>query len=196
MSNFSFNIESFQKVLTMRGGLQQPNRYSVYISQPQAGEMDSETAKDIPYLAEALTFPGRSIATADYKTYGPVTKIGRESIYADMSITFMLTADMAIREYFDRWLNLVQNDRTYDPNYIDDYAGDIYIGQLNAEDEERILSGSADAQYFSYAQKIEDAFPTSVGDITLGHAENNTYGKLLVNFTYRRSINLNLTQPY
>ena len=47
MSNFSFNIESFQKVLTMRGGLQQPNRYSVYISQPQAGEMDSETAKDI-----------------------------------------------------------------------------------------------------------------------------------------------------
>ena len=148
--------------------------------------------KSLIFQTEALAFPGRSIATADYKTYGPVTKIGRESIYADMSITFMLTQDMAIREYFDRWLNLIQNDTTYDPNYIDDYAGDIYIGQLSADDQERLLAGASGAQFFTYAQKIEDAFPTSVGDVTLGHAENNTYGKLLVNFTYRRSINLNL----
>lgn len=188
--NFSFSIDKFNEVIGERGGFQAPNRYSVYISHP-TGLKDSYNAKEaIPYLAEALSFPGRSIATADYKTYGPVTKIGRESVYADLSITFMLTEDMSMRHYFDSWMNIVQNDRSYDPNYLDDYAGDIYIGQLGVNQDAILCAPGADFKKFKYAQKIEDAFPTSVGDVSLSFAENNTYGKLQVNFTYRRSINL------
>ena len=79
MANFSFNIDDFTSVIQKRGGLQSPNRYSVKIQSPLSGVSDIEN--DIPLLAENVSFAGRSIATSDYKTYGPVIKIGR-NIYS------------------------------------------------------------------------------------------------------------------
>ena len=190
MSNFSFNIDDFTSVIQRRGGLQSPNRYSVRIQSPVPGASSIEN--DIPLLAENVAFAGRSIATSDYKTYGPVIKVGRESIYSDLSMTFILTNDMEMKTYFDKWMNKVQNDITYDPNYYDSYVGNIFIGQLKSNEEAKILQGKTNASQFSYAQQIQDAFPTAVADVSLGHAENNTYGKLQVTFTYRKSINLNL----
>ena len=190
MANFSFNIDDFTSVIQRRGGLQSPNRYSVRIQSPVPGASSIEN--DIPLLAENVAFAGRSIATSDYKTYGPVIKVGRESIYSDLSITFILTNDMEMKTYFDKWMNKVQNDITYDPNYYDSYVGNIFIGQLKSNEEAKVLQGKSNANKFSYAQQIQDAFPTAVADVALGHAENNTYGKLQVTFTYRKSINLNL----
>ena len=190
MANFSFNIDDFTSVIQRRGGLQSPNRYSVKIQSPVPGASSIEN--DIPLLAENVAFAGRSIATSDYKTYGPVIKVGRESIYSDLSITFILTNDMEMKTYFDKWMNKVQNDISYDPSYYDSYVGNIFIGQLKSNEEAKILQGKTNASQFSYAQQIQDAFPTAVADVSLGHAENNTYGKLQVTFTYRKSINLNL----
>lgn len=190
MANFSFNIDEFTSVIQRRGGLQSPNRYSIRIQSPLSGVADVEN--DIPLLAETVSFAGRSIATSDYKTYGPVIKIGRESIYSDLSITFILTNDMELKTYFDKWMNQIQNDTTFNPNYYDDYVGNIFIGQLKVHEEAKILQGKANSSEFSYAQQIEGAFPTAVADIQLGHSENNTYGKLQVTFTYRKSTNLNL----
>ena len=99
---------------------------------------------------------------------------------------------MEMKTYFDKWMNKVQNDISYDPSYYDSYVGNIFIGQLKSNEEAKILQGKSNANKFSYAQQIQDAFPTAVADIALGHAENNTYGKLQVTFTYRKSINLNL----
>ena len=190
MANFSFNIDDFTSVIQRRGGLQSPNRYSVKIQSPVPGASSIEN--DIPLLAENVAFAGRSIATSDYKTYGPVIKVGRESIYSDLSMTFILTNDMEMKTYFDKWMNKVQNDVSFDPSYYDSYVGNIFIGQLKSNEEAKILQGKTNASQFSYAQQIQDAFPTAVADVSLGHAENNTYGKLQVTFTYRKSINLNL----
>ena len=53
----------------------------------------------------------------------------------------------------------------------------------------KIFNGS-NVNDFSYAQQIEDAFPTNIGEITLGYDQNNTYGTLTVSFTFRKYKNL------
>ena len=190
MVDFSFNINSFQEVIANRQGLQQPNRYAVYIVKPPNVDDTENVINDIPFLVQNVSMPGRAIATSDYKTYGPVTKIARESIYADISMSFILTGDMAIKHFFDGWMNFIQDSQSYDPRYLDEYRGDIYIGQLSQDQDASILYDRNGAESFGYAQKIEDAFPTAIGDVTLGFSENNTYGTLQVTFTYRRTVNL------
>jgi len=183
----TFNVADFQSVIQKRGGLVQPNRYSVYITNPEklyARGLD----KDFPLLIEATSLPSRSMATADNKTYGPLRKIARESIYADLSMTFILTQDMVIKNYFDNWLNLIQTDFQYDPSYYDDYTTDIYMALLPIE-QHSIIPAIATGEHNYYTIKIEEAFPISVGDIALSSADVNTYAKLQVTFAYRRWIN-------
>ena len=53
----------------------------------------------------------------------------------------------------------------------DDYKANIYIAQLDT-DEPKIFNGS-NAADFSYAQQIEGAFPTNIGEVNLGFDQNN-----------------------
>lgn len=180
---FSFNITDFNSVIENRQGLQLSNRYAMYISPVK--NLASGIYNDIPLLCEEVSLPGRSIATADYKTYGPVIKVGRESIYADLNATFILTQDMRLKEYFDEWMNKVQNDVSYDPGYYRDYVTDIFVSVLS--DNKRAALGIS-PEKTNYTARIEDAFPTSMADVPLGHSSNNVYAKLQVTFTYRRCI--------
>jgi len=183
----TFSVTDFQSVIQKRGGLVQPNRYSVYITNPKKL---SGRGLDIhfPLLVEATSLPSRSLPTADNKTYGPLRKIARESIYADLSMTFILTQDMAIKHYFDQWLNLIQTDYEYDPSYYDDYTSEIYIALLH--DSQKLLPANVvNKELGNYSIRIEEAFPISVGEIALGFADVNTYAKLQVTFAYRRWVN-------
>ena len=185
---FSFNINDFTSVIAKRGGLQASNRYSVYITSRGGDYKGVES--DIPFLCEDVSLPGRSIATADFKTYGPVIKVGRESIYADLNLTFILTEDMAIKTYFDKWMNSVQNDTSYDPGYYRDYVGQIYIAALSQNTSARLPN--VNYQLLNYAAMVEDGFPTAIADVPFSHGSNNTYAKLQVTFTYRRCVNREL----
>lgn len=180
---FNFKIDDFNSLIEKRGGLQPLNRYAMYIT-PVKG-IASSIYNDIPLLCEEVSLPGRSIATADYKTYGPVIKIGRESIYADLNATFILTEDMELKKYFDSWMNKVQNDESYDPGYYRDYVSDIYVSALSGK---KVAAVGTSPDQTNYTARIEDAFPTSMADVALSHTANNTYAKLQVTFTYRRCI--------
>lgn len=185
----SFSVDNFLSIVKKRGGLQSPNRYSVYFGLPQKANLDVGVANDLSFLAQNIVFTGRSIATSDYKLYGPIQKIARESIYTDMAITFILTGDMSQRKFFDKWLHYINNTESFDIEYYDHYKANIYIGQLKPDGDMKIFNGS-NVNDFSYAQQIEDAFPTNIGEITLGYDQNNTYGTLTVSFTFRKYKNL------
>ena len=184
----TFSVADFQSVIQKRGGLVQPNKYSVYIKTPsKLATRGLET--DFPLLVEATSLPSRSLATADNRTYGPLRKIARESIYADLAMTFMLTQDMAIKNYFDQWLNLIQSDYQYDPSYYDDYTTDIYIALLHDNQKNVIPANIVNKKSGNYSIRIEEAFPISVGDVALSFADVNTYAKLQITFAYRRWVN-------
>ena len=183
-SSLDFKIDTFLGVIEKRGGLQKPNRYSVYFGLPEKAALDEGIATDMSFLASTINFTGRSIATSDYKIYGPIQKIARESIYTDLAITFMLTKDMAIRKFFDKWMHYINDTDSFDVEYFDDYKANIYIAQLDT-DKPKIFNGS-NASDFSYAQQIEGAFPTNIGEVNLGFDQNNAFGTLTVTFTFRK----------
>lgn len=184
MANFSFSITDFQGVIDKRGGLSTTNRYVVYIAAP---EDFAQMQSDIPYLCEVASFPSRSIATADQKIYGPMRKIARESLYGDISLSFIVTEDFKIKDHFDSWLNKIQDPVSYDPSYYDSYIGTLYIGQLKNSGTPNLPT--SESSNFPYSIELQEAYPTLVGDLQLNWSDNNVYHKLQVNFAYRRWLN-------
>ena len=179
-----FDVESFIANIGTNKGLATGNRYAVNINANVSGGKNPH----VDLYAESISIPSRSIATEDIRTYGPLRKVARESIYGEMTIGFIVTNDMLVKDYFDRWMVTVQNDHSYDVNYYDKYVGDIYIAHLSEDDEYVIPSNSSQGNH--YAVKVEEAYPITIGELNYGYANMNQYMKLSVTFTYRRWINL------
>lgn len=186
----SFSINDFQSVISRRKGVVQPNKYSIFIDAPNKIPNSFKSA-DLNFLAESISVPSRSIATADQKTNGPLRKIARESIYGELAVEFLMTNDYLAKNFFDAWMVQVQNDRAYNNSYYDDYIGTIWFASIPAHKEYIVPTQAAsDPDY--WAVKIEEAFPTATGELSYGYGQNNSYLKLQVTFSYRRWINTNL----
>lgn len=185
-----FSISDFNAIVQRREGVVQPNRYAVYIQSPQKipGNFKSD---DLNLLAETVSVPSRSIATADQRTNGPMRKIARESIYGEMAMEFVLTNDFLAKNYFDAWMVAVQNDHGYGNSYYDDYIGTIWFNSIPSHLPYEIpVSTNGSPEKFTV--KIEEAYPISTGELSYGYANRDTYLKLQVTFAYRRWINTNL----
>jgi hypothetical protein len=178
-----FSVSNFQGVIDNRGGLSRPNRFVVHIHPPHG--LDGGVLKDLHILCESASFPTRSLATADQKMYGPIRKIARESIYADLALNFVVPADYSVKHFFDRWQNLAQNDREYDPSYYDTYIGDITLYAMRETDTNLPGNESSEAPY---SIQLEECFPMQVGDIAMSSSDT-AYGKLQITFAYRRWFN-------
>lgn len=183
-----FSPDKFNSVIARRNGFARPNRYMVNIM--KKGD-EGKGEPDLPFLCETAAFPSRSIATADQKFSGPLRKIGRESIFGELSMTFMITGDYYIKTYFDEWLNTIQNSDNYDISYYDDYISTIYVSALSpTSDSKTFPDFTKKSTDVPYAVRIDEAFPTAVTEVSLNMGEQNSYGKLQVQFGYRSWVNL------
>ena len=130
------------------------------------------------YLAlqcEAAELPGKSLSTADVKIYGPAFKVPYQTIYGDISFTFLCTNDFYERKLFDKWIECIMppdtNNLRYPKGENTRYLSDITIMQFD-EFIKQI-----------YAIKLIDAFPVTISSMPLSWSDDN-FHRVTVSFAY------------
>jgi hypothetical protein len=186
----TFNAQNILTTLN-RSGLAKLSHYEVEITSPGidvGNQCSIALERDMMYRAEAAEIPGRTAITTEYKfgNYGPLSKIVYNQLYADMTITFMVSEDLREKEYFEIWQEKMIDTGAFEeaqtgtnrPNskfnvkYFDDYAGTITLRQYGSAGDLRSI------------HIFNEAYPIIMQPITVGWNDDGIM-KLNVTFAYR-----------
>lgn len=139
--------------------------------------------------AEAVNLPGVNVVTGETRRYGfgPNVRYAKDINFNDVAVTFIGDGAGIILKVFSDWMNgIVKFDDFTTPStklenapfffrYKKEYvATEFFITVFNERNDEI-------AVYY-----LEDAFPTSIGDINLNWGSTNQLARFTVNFTYTR----------
>ena len=148
------------------------------------GERDEQARTSNPslsrYLAlqcESAELPGKTLATADVKIYGPTFKVPYQTQYTDTTLTFLCTNDFFERKLFDRWTEAIMpsdtNNLRFPKGQSTRYMTNIKIIQYD-EFIKQI-----------YAVELIDAFPIGISPQSLSWSDEN-FHRLQIQFAYQK----------
>jgi hypothetical protein len=138
----------------------------------------AEIVKDLHFFAETAEFPGTQILTQELRHYDMPAKFAYNKAHDDLNISFRLDRDFQVKKFFDTWINSIYNRETGDVSYKSLYAGGIQIFQI-------MENGQT-----SYGIELQEAFPTQLGQISLGWDQAGQYSRLPVTFSFKRMKNI------
>jgi hypothetical protein len=99
-----------------------------------------------------------------------------DSKFGDCSVTFYNDSDCSVRAYFHAW-------QTF---FVHNYQEGI-TGLYGITKKGRVIIEQLDSDYnVTYACELEDAWPTTIGEIQLSHETENSRQEFTVNFSYLR----------
>ena len=158
---------------TFKNDLARPNRFDVDIPIPLTLLPYLKTSNNLKYRCENANLPGRTLATLEQKTYGPVEKFPYMTTYNDLDLTFIVDGDMSQKVFFDAWLNYVNPLYNNNFRYKSDYATDLRITQYDVTNQA------------TYSVDLYEAYPISVNQLDLDWSIDS-YHKLTVTFAYTK----------
>ena len=91
--------------------------------------------------------------------------------YGDLTLTFIVSDDMAEKKFFDAWLNWISPTINYNLKYKGDYAVGLRINQYDIQNE------------VSYSVDLIDAYPIATNQMELDWSSDGHH-KLTVTFAY------------
>ena len=165
------NINDFKSSFTK--DLARSNRFDVDVTIPLVMIPYVTSARSLKYRCENAQLPGRTLATTEQKTYGPIEKHPYLNTYNDIDLTFIIDDDMQQKILFDAWLNYINPSYSNNMRYKSDYATILKINQYDVTGE------------LSYSVNLYDAFPISMNQMDLDWSGDG-YHKLNVTFAYTR----------
>jgi hypothetical protein len=132
------------------------------------------------YLAlqcEAAELPGKTLATADVKIYGPSFKVPYQTQYTDTTLTFLCTNEFYERKLFERWMDCIM---PYDTNNL----------RFPKDERTRYLTNIQVIQYDDLIKKIfiielMDSFPIGIASQQLSWSDDN-FHRLSVQFAFQK----------
>ena len=138
---------------------------------------NSSVSRYLALQCEAAELPGRTLATADVKVYGPTFKVPYQTQYTDTTLTFICTNDFYERKLFDRWMEAIHPSDTNNLRFPK--------GQ-----QSRYLTNIKIIQYDDfikqiYAVELLDAFPIGVAPQSLSWSDDG-FHRLAIQFAYQR----------
>lgn len=186
------NIAGFLSAVNKYQGLARTNHFYVSIPTPPVvatlGGNDKVTSRELPFLCESAALPGVSLATSEVRRYGTgsIEKKPYAPIFTDQTFTFYGDNTGAVHKFFYSWLNGIikyderipsgimgkNNAFPFEVEYKNQYAVDITITCINEADQ--TVSEVV----------LQDAFPIFLGDVSLSWADNDTFVKIPITFTY------------
>jgi hypothetical protein len=165
------------------------NRYKITfgtVGTPQAGGIDNILAKrnksncpvaDIDFvqlLCKTAEMPGKSFATGDQRTYGPLIKRPFDMITTEITMTFLITEQYSSRKFFTNWMDIIHADNNHNFAYYNDFvAPEVRIEYLN--------KGLTESPY---GVILKNAYPMAIGPIALAYDQTDQIQEFTVTFTY------------
>ena len=150
------------------------NKFDVNIPVPLTLLPYVSSAKDLKYRCEMTQLPGRTFATMEQKTYGPVEKYPYLNTYTDIEMSFIVDDDMNQKVFFDAWMNYINPLYNYNMRYKSDYSTVITINQYDVNNQ------------LSYSINLYDAYPISMNQMDLDWSSSDNYHRLTVEFAYTK----------
>ena len=163
------NINDFKASFTK--DVARTNRFDVEIPVPLTLIPYVSSARSLIYRCETAQFPGRTFATTEQKTYGPIEKFPYLNTYNDLDLTFIVDDDMSQKVFFDAWMSYINPLYNNNYRYKGDYATTLVINQYDVSGEK------------TYSINLNEAFPISMNQMDLSWGDDS-YHKLSVTFAY------------
>ena len=161
-----------------KGGPLIPNRYEVVFENAPVSVQDALNSKNVSYMCSSLELPGRNLASAEQKIYGPLRKIPYTSTFVDTTMTFLLSQNAMIeKRFFDSWQETINDINTFDSSYYDDSVCDVQVNILSEYDNTQL-----------YSIKLLEVWPMNVGALNFAYDTKDTPATLTVTFAYRKWI--------
>lgn len=182
-------IEKFLSTINKNNGLAKASRFDVLITGGPLGLINSSNMEEMSFLCESAEIPGRSIITADAKTYGPTFKIPYQSQFPEITLTFLSTSELKERKFFENWMDQISfmslsspgiTRRTFNYNFPSTYYGNVIIQNY------REVGGPGDKSPEGpiFKTTLREAFPLSISAQPLSWMEDG-FIRVSVQFTYR-----------
>ena len=192
----SFSVEAFRTQIDKGGGPAYGDRYHVQMNIPRtvfgigAGESaytrEDSVEKRLSYLCDTINIPSRSLTTTEFRTYGLPVKRPYGSVYTESQMEFLCTRNMGEKKFFDAWINYIFNNNSYDIAYYKNYTTDIDIYHFD-----RSVSDANDLDKSTYHIKLEEAYPTLIGEVSMNHTATEIL-KLPITFTYKKYVHADI----
>lgn len=169
----TFKIDDFLSTIGGRGGLAVPNLYSIELPQIAGSDL---TFQEKNLTCKAMNLPGRQIATVE-RIIGPkAEKIPYTFMQDDVSLSFNITNDYAIRKYFDLWMNSIINQTTYEISYKTAYQYDVILHAQQKTESKGMIN--------PYSVRLESAYPTTMNANEFNNEMTNGLVELNVQLSY------------
>lgn len=160
-------------VASFKGDFARPSRFEVFFPLPGGLNVFGSSQESLTLRCENAQIPGRTLATTEQRTYGPVEKFPYLTTYNDLDLTFIVDGDMKQKKIFDAWLQLVNPTSTNNFKYRNTYCTDIIVRQYDVTDRR------------TYEVRFIEAYPLSINQMDLDWSSDG-FHKLNATFAYTR----------
>jgi hypothetical protein len=183
----AFNIKEFSAGIN-KTGLAVSNLFVVRIGLPPVLTNDqSDIPQTLTLLCKNAQIPSTQIQTSPIQLTGMGNPERRpvNMTFNELPVTFMVDGQYKTLRFFQRWQQLIIN---YDQNRLDSTVTGRRPFEMAYKSEYvttvEVIMYSYNSSEIMYVHKFKNAFPTSIGDITLAWGNNAEIMELPINFTF------------
>ena len=183
------SVDVLKSSISRAGGIARLNRFQVELP-PDIPGIEVRDSREYQILCKTASIPGKGIATHDRTIMTQNEKIGYGYVVQEMAMTFYLLNDYGMRDYFDKWMNSIVNQETFEVSYKTEYQRNIKIHQLREPVEaKRDVSAfeliGINRRNKIYSIELEDAFPISINSIDFSN-DPDVIGEVSVSMSYTK----------
>lgn len=184
----AFNVNEFSAKINQLG-LAQSNLFVARITVPDGdvnGQMDPG---DLQFLCRTADIPDFTLGVTPFRPrgIGPAEQRPTTFDYGPLNLVFMVDSNFEVLKFYHRWMQKVVNydvsggseavtsngTRAYEFGYRDEYAAVIDV---------KIFSDTTGDKFYEY--RFQNAFPTTIGQITTAWENGAEVLLLPVTFAY------------
>lgn len=183
----AFNISEFSSKVNQHG-LARDNLFFVTISPPRVLSGVEMPAGDLSFFCRSVALPALNVTTVDVQNqgYGLAQKMPGALPFDNLNTVFMVDSNFKVKQFFQRWMQHVvnyDNSRGYNYEFNGALPFEIeykenFVGRI----EIAVYSYHSNEVKFRY--RFDNAFPVSVGDITIAWDQNDSIMVMPVQFAY------------
>jgi len=184
-NRFIVRINPPVKIETDNNKLPPSQRFS---GQPNNELQGTTMIENVDMMCNKVTMPNRDIATAPHLMYGPRREMPYAYQYsANVECTFYGDKFLRQRMFFENWQKKIIDIKSHNLDYYDNYVGSMDIMQLGQFD-----SKQDDDARVTYAVRLFEVYPQTIGSFDLGHGNNNQITEVPVTLNFRTWANLTI----
>ena len=179
----AFDIDGFKAALPSGGA--RANNYDVEVQVgPALTAIIGDGFARMPFLCKATNIPSGEISMIEVPYFGRMVKFAGDRTYAEWTTTVICREDFDIRNALELWQNAIDaNRRQGAKRAIDNalgYSGTAYVRTYR----QSAGQGGGSRRVPSRQYKFVNIWPSTVNEISLGHAENDTIIEFDVTWQY------------